>query len=61
LGGDPEANDIGSVRGDVGVARLWFLIRAALGDFLTGFVDDEAVGQNGFVGRAAKGDDARPK
>ena len=61
LGGDPEADDIGAVGGDVGVTRLGFLIRAALGDFLAGFVDDEAVGEDGFVGRAAEGDDARPK
>jgi len=58
---DPEADDIGAMLGDVGVAGLRLLVGAALRDLLAGLVDDEAVGEDGLVGRAAEGDHARPK
>jgi hypothetical protein len=47
--------------GDVGVAGLRLLVGAALRNFLAGLVDDEAVGEDGFVGGGVEGDDARPE
>jgi len=61
LRGDPEADDVGAVLGDVGVGRLRFLVGRALGDFLAVLVDDEAMGEDGLVGRAAEGNDTAPE
>ena len=61
LRGDPEADDIRAVLRDVGVGRLRLLVGRALGNLLAVLVDDEAVGEDGLVGRRAKGDDAIPE
>ena len=58
---DPESDDVGAVLGDVGIGGLWLLVGAALGNFLAGLVDDEAVGEDGLVGRGALLNHRSPK
>ena len=61
LRGDPEADHVGAILGDVVVGGRRFLVLAGLGDLLAVLADDEAVGEHGLVGRAAVRDHAGPE